>query len=221
MSRNLRYVFPAGNATDVCLTQATSEAGNLVLNGNLANLLNGQVSFIQQGYSRQISITSNTDLSSVVFTVNGSQNGIAITEDITGPNSTTVYSTQIYDVITSISVNGAASNVTVGTGYSGFFPLIAINLETPITNYALSIQKETTDTIPTIVLTTLLKSLSSKTFLSWVVDYNFLILKNSTSSDNDQYLLSNTVIPFQYGLIYIVGEVSTIKNSISLNFTQV
>lgn len=219
MSRSLSYIFPAGNTTDVCLLQTLGGAGNLNLNGNLANLVNGQVSFIQKGYSRQISLTSANDLSARQFTVTGMQNGITVTEDIVGPNNNTLYSVQVYDVISSISVGGAADAVSVGTGYSGFFPLIAVNLERAIINYSLAITPD--DTTPTIVYNTLYNIVGLETFLELENDPNLFEIK-ANDAENDQYFLPVTnVVPCKYILVKIDGTEGTIDNQIFMHFIQI
>jgi hypothetical protein len=151
MSRFLSYTFPAGNTTDVCALQTVVNGNNFIKNGNLA--VGGQVSF-NNLYSRNISFTSNDDISAARFTINGIQNGVAITEpNIVGPNDGTVYSVQIYDSITSIVVSVAnATNVSVGTGGLGFLPLIGINLWPEVVNYTLTLASLTTTGDPHVAL---------------------------------------------------------------------
>lgn len=220
MSRSLSYIFPAGNTTDVCLLQSLGGAGNLTINGNLANLVNGQVSFIQKGYSRQISLTSANDLSARQFTITGMQNGVTITENITGPTAgATVYSTQVYDVISSISVNGAINAVSAGTGYIGFFPLIAINLEKPIISYSLTIAPDAAT--PTIVYNTLYNMVGIDTFLDLENDTNLFEIKGN-DVENDQYFLpTQNVVPCRYILVKIEGTIGTIGNEVFMNFIQI
>lgn len=219
MSRSLSYIFPAGNTTDVCLLQTLGVAGNLTINGNLANLVNGQVSFIQKGYSRQISLTSVNNLSGRQFTITGMQNGITITENVTGPNNNTVYSVQVYDVISSISVDGAVNGVSVGTGYIGFFPLIAINLERPIISYSLAITPD--DTTPTIVYNTLYNIVGIDTFLEIEDDTKLFEIKANDAENNQYFLPIQNVVPCQYILVKIEGTAGTIGNEVFMNFIQV
>ena len=168
MSRYLKYVFPVASTTDVCLTQTLIIGGNLTLNGNLANSINSQVSFIEKGYSRQVSLTSANNLSAVQFTITGTQNEVVVTENIAGPHANTVYGTNIYDVITSISANTATNAVSVGTGYLGFFPLININLERDVINYALSTARLTAGSIHTTIYNTISNINGSTTYLNLI-----------------------------------------------------
>lgn len=150
--RSLSYTFPAGNATDVCLLQTLAAAGSLTLNGNLVNKVNGVMSFANKGYSRSISLTSVNNLSGVNFTITGVQNNVVISETIAGPNNNTVYGAFIYDTITSITTNGAAAAVSVGSGWKGFFPLIQVNLWPEVINYNLSVTNIVVNNAPQIAV---------------------------------------------------------------------
>lgn len=230
MSRSLSYIFPAGNNSDVCLTQTLAGAGNLNLNGNLANKLNGQVSFIQNGYSRQISITSANNLAGRQFTIVGMQNGVAITETIIGPGvlSPNVYSTQIYDVINSISVNGAAGNVSVGTAGKGFFPLIGINTEKDVINYTLTLGSITGDDITIGIYGTLDNLANNRLTLlqNLPVGQNKNVFELKTGALT-QYVYSNfftspTNPSYIYSqlIVYIGNASDAINLSTKLNFIQ-
>jgi len=65
---------------------------------------------------RKISFTSDGDESGDTYTVVGSDRyGRTITETVTGPNATTVYSTYDYSAVTSIATSGAGTgNITIG-----------------------------------------------------------------------------------------------------------
>lgn len=223
MSRTLQYIFPVANTADVCALQTTAGAGNLLLNGRLAGGANGEVSFISYGYSRSISITSTGNISGRTFTITGTQNGVTITENIAGPNNNTVYSTLIYDVITSVAVNGAvATAVSIGSGYTGFFPLIGINLERPVINYALSTAKLTAASIRTTIFNTLEDiSQNGSTFLNTVTnDYNVFTIK--ASATNEQFFLPPAnIVVCRSILIQINGQAAEITNSIEMNFIQI
>jgi len=74
------------------------------------------------GYGYKVSITSNGNDSGITFTITGNKVGLitntpTITETVTGPNNTTVFSTNYYSRITSITVSGtSANNVSIGYG---------------------------------------------------------------------------------------------------------
>lgn len=106
----------------ICEAQTTAGAADLVLNGALCDLgTAGVFDLYDAGYSNgiggvKISIDSVGDVSSVVFTVYGTdQDGIDRTEEITGVTTTEVQSTIFWQTITRIAAGAAvASNVTVG-----------------------------------------------------------------------------------------------------------
>jgi hypothetical protein len=224
MSRSITYTWPASNETDVCKQQLLAVAGNLVLNGNLANQTNSAVNFIGYGYARSITITSTVNLSGSTFTIIGTQNGENIREERAGPTANnTVESANVFDIITSISVNSAAANVKVGSGYRGYFKLIGINLERDIINYSLSIHK----------LTNISKATEISGILSDIVNNGVQFDNLNTSSlfpikalsVADQYIFplqNNGILNplFKFILIDITGDSTTAANSIQLNFIQ-
>ncbi|CAB4124204.1 hypothetical protein UFOVP51_71 [uncultured Caudovirales phage] len=218
MRRYLTYTFPAGNTSDVCALQSTAGAGNLVLNGNLANSTNSQVNFLSKGYSRSISLTSVNNLSAINFTILGSQNGVLLSETLTGPNATTKYGNNIYDFIISITVVGAVNAVSIGTGGAGYFPLIDIDLERSVINYSLSTYKLTAASIPTRIFNTLNNIAQNNTLF---INLGFDLFAVKTESADNQYILPvANVIPCYSILIFIDGDNTTIANSIKMNFIQ-
>jgi hypothetical protein len=239
MSRFLSYTFPAGNATDVCTPQTIGAAGNLILNGNLANPLTGNISFTNKGYSRGISITSTSNLTGVNFTISGTQNGVQISTTVAGPNNTISYPVDgngnqlIFDVITSISVNGAiANNVSIGSGWQGFFPLIGINLEREVINYTLTVASLTGNN-NTISLFGTLDNIANNgsTYLNTVTNnYNVFALAASPITTKAQFAYSNiypgtafaTINPTYSSLLVQVGtSAASITYAMKMNFIQI
>lgn len=101
--------------------QTTPGAANLVLNGALSDFGSGVFDVYLSGYSSgvggvRIAIDSAGDISSVVFTVYGTdQDGIARTETITGVTTVAVNSVTYWQTITRIAAGAAVgSNVFVG-----------------------------------------------------------------------------------------------------------
>jgi hypothetical protein len=222
-----KTLFPAGNTQDICLVQSTLGLSNLVLNGNLAS--SGSVSFTALGYSRQVSFTSTNNLSSATFTIYGTQNGVAITENnITGPNNNTVYSANVYDTINAISVNGAVTAIQVGTGYLGFFNLITVGENLNNTNYTLSLGATIgSNQIPTAIWSTLDNiSLNGSTFSNIITNNVGTLSALKSSSAVSLYILPNyptvTTVPFvNQLLIQLIGTTSTISNSVTLIYRQI
>ena len=114
--------------------QTTAGAANLVLNGSLSDLGSGVFNIYTSLYSTgiggvRIAIDSAGDVSSVIFTVTGTdQDGIARTEAITGVTTTAVNSTTFWQTITQIATDSAAgSNVFVGPINQLVSPTIVLN----------------------------------------------------------------------------------------------
>ena len=90
--------------------QTLSGAGNFLMDGS-------QSSLASSGLNSFLTFTSSNNLSSLSFTVTGTDiNGNPLSEVITGPTAgATVTSTNIFRTVTQISSNGAAANVDVGS----------------------------------------------------------------------------------------------------------
>lgn len=126
MYNYVQYFWPVQDLQAVALTQTLGSAGSLTLNGTYVSPPSSTISFLDQGFVRNVSLTSVNNLSGVNFTVSGVQNTTLVTEIIAGPNNNTIYTTNAFDIISSISVNGAVAAVKAGTGLTGFFPLFTI-----------------------------------------------------------------------------------------------
>lgn len=224
MATLIKTHFPEGNTQDVCLTQTTLGVANLIINGNLAT--GGAVSFTTLGYARQISFTSANNLSSATFTIYGTQNGVSINETVVGPNAAAVYSTLIYDVVTAISVNAAVTNVSVGTGYLGFFNLITVGEGLNNTNYTLSVGATIgSNQIPVAIYSTLDNIASNSSTFATIISGNvgtLFTVKSSAASSLYIYPVSPiTTVPLvNQILITLNGTTSTIANSATLIFRQ-
>ena len=81
------------------------------------------------GYGYKVSITGGSDESGKTFTIVGrSVAGARVTEVVTGPNATTVYSTNYFAQITSITVS-AATTGAITVGYGGALALPATRIK--------------------------------------------------------------------------------------------
>lgn len=138
MSIFKEYNYPTASANNVAISQTPVDGIEIILNGSLAELNNSFVNFISKGFVPKITFTSATDISNIVLTIKGIQNGITITENIVGPNTNTVTSVNYYDSIESIFVTNNVAigeTITVGTSGLGYFPLIRLNtLKQNVTN---------------------------------------------------------------------------------------
>ena len=86
-------------------------AGAITLNGALVS---SSIAYMPS--QRRMLIYSDADDSGVTFTIVGTDvHGAAVTETITGPNTTTVYSTYLYKTVTSVSISAVGTgNIEVG-----------------------------------------------------------------------------------------------------------
>lgn len=234
--RQFSYIFPPGATNAVASTQILAGAGALVLNGSLS--VGNQTPFINYGYSRQVSITGGPSAVAVIFTVVGIENGVIITENITGINGT-AYGVLTYDTVTSITSSGAvaAPGVSGGSGYFGFFKLIQLDLNAGYINGAISLATTglmadpntytlygTADNIFNNGQTLLTASTSN---------YNLFTIENVVAATQYYYGLINNipalpstllnVTPFYQYLIQIgtLGTTTYIANGVKLNFFQI
>lgn len=215
-----QFVFPDANTQDVCLIQDTTGNVNLVLNGNLAS--GGDVSFISNGYARQLSFTSANDLSGASFTIYGMQNGVAIIETITGPNTNTVYSVNIYDVVTNITSSIAVTGISIGTGHSGFFQLLMPTISgINNLNYNFTLGSTFgTNVINTTVYGTLDNIVNTgKTFTEIITDNVGTLYTIKAAGTETFYMYPDSVLLTSI-LIKLTGSTSTLGNSTTLTFLQ-
>ena len=134
VSNSLARYFQEPTAADtdgICASQTTSAAANMTLNGALTATINGNSVYAPSvsgtaatadgAWARKIGITSDGNDSGITFTITGTDvNGKALSETVTGPNSTTVYSTNStaanFKTVTKIATSAATTgNITIGT----------------------------------------------------------------------------------------------------------
>lgn len=99
---------------------STNIAANGITVGAVAPLALTSSVFIYPGISRAVSLTSANNLSAARFVVTGTLNGAVVSQsNITGPNVNTVYTTQIFDTVTMVTVNTDVAAVSIGSGLLG------------------------------------------------------------------------------------------------------
>lgn len=109
----------------ITVTQiAVSGAGNGIVAGwaQPMTLTTGGLNFLYYGISRAVSITSNGDLTGVTFVVTGTLNGQVVSASLAGGNNTTVYTTQVFDSVSSVTAGSdmGALTASVGSGLLGY-----------------------------------------------------------------------------------------------------
>ena len=148
MATYIEKYWAAQDLQAVSLLQNIVAPGALLMNGTYYNAASNTISFNAQGFIRNVSLTSVNDLSAASFTISGVQNNTVVTNTIAGPNNNTVYTTDTFDIISSITVNMAVNGVKAGTGLIGFFPVINritpnnFSISAPTTAYALGFVTE-------------------------------------------------------------------------------
>jgi len=145
MSQFYEYNWPDttlknGIALDQTLTANTS----LMLNGSYVNKTTRTVNFVDDfSIVPRITLNSAADLSGINFLITGYQNGVFISETLTGPNANTVTSVNCFDTLIQIIPNTTSvSTVQVGVAALGYFPMILLNtakINTSGVSYALNI----------------------------------------------------------------------------------
>lgn len=123
MARSAVFTWPEPDSAAIAALQTKAAAGNLILNGTIrgaSNIYDNPVITLP-GISREITLTSGSNLSGVNFTITGTYLGRTIIETITGPNVNTVSSTNLFHTISSVSASAGtgAFTVSVGTGANG------------------------------------------------------------------------------------------------------
>lgn len=137
MANRVVYSWIAKSTTAICALQTTTGAATLSLNGDLSSFINGFFGPITlNGISRTISLTSANNLSARSVTITGFRDGAPVTETRSGPNANTVETTALFNVITSVTVSGAVTALSVGTGSSGQVNWFKIDSQNAIMNLA-------------------------------------------------------------------------------------
>ena len=101
----------AASTTAVAAAQTLGGAGNFTLAG-------GATGFAGNNMGQKITLTSGGNISAVTFTITGTDaDGNTQSEDIAGPNATTVATTKYYASVTQIAADAAVGTNT-SAGYN-------------------------------------------------------------------------------------------------------
>jgi hypothetical protein len=143
MSQFYEYNWPTPVVNGISLFQTLTANIPLLLNGSYVNKITGIINFIDFGIVPRITLNSAANLSGINFLITGYQNGVFISETLTGPNNTTVTSVNCFDTVTQIIPTGTTgSTLQVGVASVGYFPMILLNTaktNTSSISYALNI----------------------------------------------------------------------------------
>lgn len=120
------YYYATATTTSIATSQGGTSGVAITLNPltyDVTNIATSQVIADGGQSNRSVALTSTANLSSVQFTIAGFGPTGVVTQTITGPNNSTVYTTTSYTILSSIIPNATfigASGVTAGFGTSGY-----------------------------------------------------------------------------------------------------
>ena len=121
-----RVTWAIPDRDGIAAAQTLGAAGALTINGVLLDLDLYNKTGVRRAATgasieRSVTFYSSGNLSGITFTLTGvDTHGQTVTEDVTGPNNTTVSSTKLYAYVTSIVASASVgTNVEVGTGTIG------------------------------------------------------------------------------------------------------
>jgi len=221
MTLYIQHVWPVQDLQAVCATQNAVANVPMVLNGTLTNsFIPNQISFINHGFIRGVSITSANNISANTFTILGIQNGASVTENITGPNATTVYGLLSYDVITSVTVNNNSNGVQIGTGDVGFLPLVGVDtlMNTGMLNYAFQVILGATPGITYDVLYSLVKIESTGKSFKDLVPASVLM---PFSGNQTTSILEQDYVVTKYFLLNITASTTPVTDTLTFVYIQI
>lgn len=224
MYNYVQNIWPIQQLQGVALTQNIAVAGNLNLNGTYSIPTNSTINFFNRGFIPNLSLTSVNDLSTATFTINGVQNSTVITEVITGPNNNTVYTTNSFDIISSISVASSSfpvNGISVGTGLIGYLPLFTIPsagvstfaITSSLSPYALGFVTQSVNGVTYKVYQSLTNLINDGQTYSTLISNSSVLQKGSTYVGTTQILQFTDVV---YNLLVSV----TAANNTSTLQTQ-
>lgn len=222
MSQFYQYTLNKGDLSTTALakTQSLANAGNLILNGVNTNSVTGTANLLDQGISPTVTLTSANDLSAVVFTISGTQNGVIINETKNGPPTNTIQTANTFDVVNSITASNACNGISVGIGSPFYFPIISINTEQNKANLNYALQFSNQDGTTCIVYISLNQIAGNK------ITYNEMIAKDlmiPLSDPADGTVVGSAILSMNTACksLLILDVDSNVNSEIIVNFLQV
>ena len=143
MSQFYEYNWPTPVVNGISLFQTLTANIPLLLNGSYVNKTTKTVNFVDDfSIVPRVTLNSAANLSGINFLITGYQNGVFISETLTGPNANTVTSVNCFDTVAQIISSGTTgSTIQVGVASVGYFPMILLNtakINTSSISYALN-----------------------------------------------------------------------------------
>lgn len=144
MARLFRRLFwPSADFSGITTVQRTQAGVPVEFNGNLIDPYTGVANFLDKGFIRTVAITAQTGNETVI--VNGTQNGVSISEEVDTEAGSVVQTIEAFDYVTSVVpqyTSNLDNEIIVGSGTAGFLPLIKLDTSTlqSAISYGLHIQ---------------------------------------------------------------------------------
>jgi hypothetical protein len=207
MAKPVVYRWVAADPNAVCLLQDGNVGVPIVLNGTLTTAASPNITGLSSQppsvayfdkIARVVSISSLNDLH-VNFTITGTYNGSQVSETLLGPNIGTVNTTQVYNTVTSVSVDGPAVGLNIGTGHTGATQWFAANTYAT-GGFSTTVQVDVDGVIEYSFVATLD---DVNAFPEDEISTYILI---PTMVDATTTLLESTNIPFRYARIEIISS---------------
>lgn len=219
MAYPVTYTFASANTTYVCAAQTRVGSGTLTLNGSGVDatstylLNNPRMTLTGSGFERTISLTSGSNLSGVNFTIAGKDiRGAALSETIAGPSTNTVYTTNYFYEVDSITADATVgSNVSAGIGTTGRSQWYCVDYNLTPVNIGLGITVSGTDLTWTMVQTTQ-NVQTAEPAANSIINISDTNLVSQTTSRQGNY-----VIPFNACRCNISGSTS---GNLTMNIYQ-
>lgn len=212
MPRPKQYSWPAPDADGICASQTLGAAGAFTINGALRDLpatQQGVNRVVLAGIQRTVSITCAADISTVNFTIVGTDlRGAAVTETLAGPDTTptTVETTAEYHTITSVTADASVGTATtIGTGTTGqtnwytfdyYIAPVAISLQADISgtiNYTVRTTDDDvqTDSAPAVTAVSGMSGATADAAASLTVPWRAVqgVVNSSTDGTLDLFVL--------------------------------
>ena len=202
MALPIIFTWPVLDTAGISALQNTAGAANLLINGTLAVSINGSNEVIFNGIARTVSLTSANNLSARNFTVTGTLDGFVQAETIAGPNANTVETTKLFSSITSVAVNGAVNQVSVGSGSKGKTNWFNYNYQSIYSNLVVQVER-----VATTINYTLEVTLDDVQTFSYENILTFSPIGALTGATTSQ--LGNYTVPTRYANITINSSDAT------------
>lgn len=205
----VKWLAPVNNA--IAETQIVDTNDFFILDGNSVFQRGVPTAIPYNNVSRTISFTALGDSSDVEFVITGTYRNQPQTDTVTGPNANTVYSTNLFDSVTSIQATlNDSTPVSVGFGTTGVTPWMQYDYERSIN--AVTYQVVVSGTI-NYTLQQTLDDMNKVSQPSFTFDGTGSLTAQSASA-----YASSSILPFTFSRLIINSSDNT--GSLTLTYLE-